>query len=132
MTATATRDLSVEAEPASEKIANALQLIAPVTAARHLLDPATAKLHEAMERAQEQEAAYGAAREIIAGHEAERRALMEEIRFLHDAHATAQLVEKALRRFLADLDRDSDIPLQVMQHEIESHARRLAAQHRGD
>lgn len=111
MSVAATRDLSVEAEPASEILANALQALAnpddrpsweELAALRH-------RIARAMEKAQEQEAALTTAKQLLREAERARLGLVEELHAVHDELLTHRQVEKALRAFIRDVDKASPI-----------------------
>lgn len=125
---TAVRDLSVAAEPASEIIANALQALAnpddrpsweELAALNH-------QLCRAIEKAQQQEAAYGVACEQLRDAERARLGLIDRLTAADDELLTHRAIEKALVRFIGDVDKASMVIADYMKPLIEQEKARRA------
>lgn len=125
---TTVRDLSVAAEPASEIIANALQALAnpddrpsweELAALRH-------QIVRAFEKAQEQEAAHKVACDLVREAERARLGLVEELSAAYDELTTHRAIEKALVRFIGEVDKASMVIADYMKPLLEQEKARRA------
>lgn len=118
-------DLSVESEPASEILANALQALASPDDRPSWEELAALRrqIVRAMEKAQQQEAAHAIACDLVREAERTRLGLVEELRGCHDELLTHRQVEKLLRVFIRDIDKASTIVAEYVQPLIAQHTR---------
>lgn len=124
-----TRDLSIAAEPLSEKLANIAQAIYAVTGPNasdgdsNRAHVQAIKLHVLLEEAQKLEAAYNVACGLLKEAERARLGLVEELSAAYDELATHRQVEKLIRVFIRDVDRCSLIVGDYVKPLIEQHTR---------